>query len=59
MNNRAKATAMVSNHCRLDCPDYHGKGCSNKCYYDLVNRVEEILNRRDAEQPAEGGGGDV
>lgn len=47
MNNRAKAAALVSNHCHLDCPDRHGKECTNQCYYDLVNRVEEILNRRD------------
>lgn len=56
MNNRAKAAGMVSDHCRLECLDRHGKGCSNACFYDLVNRVEEILNKRDTEPPKEGGG---
>lgn len=58
MNNRAKAMAMVSNYCRLECMNRHGKGCSNACLYEMVNKVDQKLNRHELELPKEGGDAD-
>lgn len=59
VNNRAKAMAMVSNHCQLECMNLHGKGCSNACFYNMMNKVEQELNKRELELTKEGGGEDA
>lgn len=48
--NRARAFVAVSDHCKLECPDYHTKNCTRTCFTRLLNRVEEIMDERDKAQ---------